>query len=392
MTEDPEKFGAEIRKEVQAWLRRNLPPNKLTALEDRRAWHKRLHSAGYFGITWPTEYGGQGLGAMRQAIVEEELARADAPTPLNQAGIEVAGPSILLFGSDAQKSQRLGKLLSADELWCQLYSEPGAGSDLASLRTFAERKGDRYFVTGQKLWTSEGAWADFGILLARTDRAELGRNGISCFILNMRQTGVTVRPLVQITGSEHFCEVFLDEAEISITDRIGAEGEGWTIATKALSYERGGNSLARIARYQRALNALVAILCKLNSENGSAVPHPAALTALQVEIEIHRLNALSLLSKIEAGEDIGVLSSIHKLSYSEFERRMTNTAQTLLGPWGRLTSGREMAELAIGTSSGEAGTWAHETLWARAVTIFAGTSEIQRNIIANRGLSLPRQK
>jgi alkylation response protein AidB-like acyl-CoA dehydrogenase len=388
--EDPDSFGAEIRTEVQAWLRANLPAQKLTALEDRRAWHQKLHSAGYFGVTWPTEFGGHGHGAMRQAIVEEELARADAPTPLNQAGIEVAGPSILLFGSESQKSERLTKLLCAEELWCQLYSEPGAGSDLASLRTLAERKGDRYLVTGQKLWTSEGAWADYGILLARTDRAEPGRNGISCFILNMRQPGVRVRPLVQITGSEHFCEVFLDEAEIPVADRIGKEGEGWAIATRALSYERGGNSLARIARYQRSLNSLVAALRKLKGDNDAATD--ASLVALQAELEIHRLMAFSLLSKIEAGEDIGVRASVHKLSYSEFERRMTNVAQTLLGPWGRLTSGRELPELAIGTSSGEAGTWAHETLWARAVTIFAGTSEIQRNIIAHRGLSLPRQK
>jgi alkylation response protein AidB-like acyl-CoA dehydrogenase len=206
----------------------------------------------------------------------------------------------------------------------------------------------------------------------------------------MRQPGVRVRPLVQITGSEHFCEVFLDEAEIPVADRIGKEGEGWAIATRALSYERGGNSLSRIARYQRSLNALVAALRKLKADNDAVAD--ASLAGLQAEIEIHRLMAFSLLSKIESGHDIGVSASVHKLSYSEFERRMTNVAQTLLGPWGRLVSGRELPELAVGTSSGEAGTWAHETLWASAVTIFAGTSEIQRNIIANRGLSLPRQK
>jgi alkylation response protein AidB-like acyl-CoA dehydrogenase len=392
MIGDPETLGAETRDEIRAWLGRNLPSGTATTLEQRRVWHKKLHAAGYFGITWPTAFGGQGKGALRQAIVEEELARAGAPTPLNQAGVEVAGPSILLFGSDAQKSRRLAKLLAADELWCQLYSEPGAGSDLAALRTLAERKGDRYLASGQKLWTSEGAWADFGILLARTDRTEPGRKGISCFILNMRQPGVKVRPLVQITGSEHFCEVFLDEAEIFVEDRIGAEGQGWAIASAALSYERGGNSLARIARYQRSLDALVATLRKLDGSGGALASHRAALATLQTGIEVHRLNAMALLSKIESGEDIGVLSSIHKLAYSEFERRMTDAAQTMLGPWGRLASGRELAELAVGTSSGEAGTWAHETLWARAVTIFAGTSEIQRNIVANRGLSLPRRQ
>jgi alkylation response protein AidB-like acyl-CoA dehydrogenase len=383
-----------FRDETRSWLEANVPRGDLKTLEERRGWHRQLHAAGYLGMGWPRAYGGQDATPMRQAIVADEMARVNAPPPINGLGIQIVGPTIIVHGTEAQKRRYLRNILTADELWCQLYSEPNAGSDLASLRTRAEDRGDHFVVNGQKIWTSGGLDADWGLLLARTDPTGPKHRGISCFLLSMRQPGVEVRPLRQITGSAHFSEVFMTDARAENADLIGRLNQGWEIAQTTLSYERGGNSLARVTRYAAAFGRLVQAARTLTRDGRPLVADPlvrAKIGRIYVELEVQRYAALRVLSALEKGEAPGAASSITKLSYSEFEKRYHELAQEILGPWGQLTAGVPHAALEIATSSGEPGTWAHAFLWSRAGTIYAGSSEIQKNVIADRVLGLPRE-
>ena len=383
-----------FRAETRRWLDANVPRGDLTTLEERRAWHRKLCDAGYLGMGWPREYGGQGASPMRQAIVADELARVNAPPPINGLGISIVGPTIIVHGTEAQKRRYLRSILTADELWCQLYSEPNAGSDLASLRTRAEDRGDHFVVNGQKIWTSGGVLADWGLLLARTDPAAPKHKGISCFLLSMRQPGVEVRPLRQITGSSHFSEVFMTDARAEKVDLVGRLDQGWEIAQTTLSYERGGNSLARVTRYAAAFGQLVEAAKVLTRGGRPLLDDPlvrARIGRVYAELEVQRYAALRVLSALEKGESPGAASSITKLSYSEFEKRYHELAQEILGPWVQLTADVPHEALAIATSSGEPGTWAHAFLWSRAGTIYAGSSEIQKNIIGERVLGLPKE-
>jgi alkylation response protein AidB-like acyl-CoA dehydrogenase len=383
-----------FRAQTRAWLEAHVPRGDLKTLEERRAWHRQLHDAGYLGMGWPRQYGGQDAGPMRQAIVADELARVNAPPTINGLGIQIVGPTIIVHGTEAQKGRYLRNILTADELWCQLYSEPNAGSDLASLRTRAEDRGDHFAVNGQKIWTSGGLNADWGLLLARTDSTGPKHRGISCFLISMRQPGVEVRPLRQITGSAHFSEVFMTDARAEKADLIGRLHQGWEIAQTTLSYERGGHALARITRYAAAFGQLVEAARALHRDGRPLVADPlvrAKLGRIYVELEVQRYAALRVLSALEKGESPGAASSITKLSYSEFEKRYHELAQEILGPWGQLTAGVPHPALEVATSSGEPGTWAHAFLWSRAGTIYAGSSEIQKNVIADRVLGLPRE-
>src|SRR5262249_37080639 len=226
------------------WFDANKP-GKLETLQDKRVWHRRLYDAGFVGMGWPKEYGGQGARPMEQAIAADEMTRANVPGWINTLGISFIGPTIIAYGNEAQKQRYVQKILSAEELWCQLYSEPNSGSDLASLRTSAVLEGDHYVVNGQKIWTSQGMHADMAILLARTDNSVPKHRGISYFLINMRQPGVEVRPLRQITGSAEFCEVFMTNAVVPADHLLGVEGQGWEIAQLTLGFERGGSALAR---------------------------------------------------------------------------------------------------------------------------------------------------
>ena len=383
-----------FRAETRRWLEAHVPRGELEAADERRAWHRQLYEAGHIGMGWPREYGGRGATPMQQAIVADELARINAPPYMNHLGISIVGPTIIVHGTEAQKRRYLKKILTAEELWCQLYSEPNAGSDLASLRTRAEDRGDHFVVNGQKIWTSGGAAADWGLLLARTDPAAPKHKGISCFLLDMRQPGVEARPLRQITGSAHFAEVFMTDARAEKTDVIGRLGQGWEIAQTTLSYERGGNSLARVTRYAAAFGQLVRAARALTRDGRPLLDDPrvrSRLGRIYAELEVQRYAALRVLSALEKGEQPGAASSITKLSYSEFEKRYHELAQEILGPWGQLTARPPHDFLEVDTSSGEAGTWAHAFLWSRAGTIYAGSSEIQKNVIADRVLGLPKE-
>jgi alkylation response protein AidB-like acyl-CoA dehydrogenase len=384
-----------FRKSVRAWLEQNLPRNPIRTLEERRVWHRKLSEAGYLGMGWPKAYGGGDARPMEQAIVADELARASAPAPTNALGLGIVGPTIVVHGTDAQKKRYLKKILTAEELWCQLYSEPNAGSDLAALRTSAEDKGDHFIVNGQKTWTSAGSIADWGLLLARTDPAVAKHKGITCFLINMRQPGIEVRPLKQITGSSEFSEVFMTSARVEKTDQIGRLGEGWAIAQTTLGYERGGRALARITSYASQYGRLVEAARRLKRHGRPLIDDPVTrqkLGRIWAELEVERYGALRMLTLLERGEHPGAGGSLTKLSYSEFEKRFIELAMEILGPYGQLTEGApEEFRLEIDTAVGEQGTWAYAFLWSRAGTIYAGSSEIQKNVIGERILGLPKE-
>src|SRR2546430_3109588 len=284
-------------------------------------------------------------------------------------------------------------MLTAEEIWCQLYSEPNAGSDLASLKTRAEDRGDHFLVNGQKIWTSSGPIADWGILLARTDSKAPKHKGISCSLLNMRQPGVEVRPLKQITGSSLFSEVFMTDARAERRDLIGTLNQGWEIAQTTLGFERGSNSLGRVTRYAIAFSQLVRAAKELRRGGRPLIEDPvvrAKIGKIYADLEVQRYAGLRVLSALDRGESLGAASSITKLSYTEFEKRYYEAALEILGPWGQLVTAREEFE-EIDTSSGEPGTWATAFLWSRAGTIYSGSSEIQKNIIGERVLGLPKE-
>jgi len=368
----------EFRATTRRWLESNIPKQELKTLDDRKAWHRKLYEAGYVGMLWPKEYGGWGATPMQQAIVQDEMARVSSPPAINGLGIGFIGPTIIVHGTEAQKKRYLKKMLTAEEIWCQLYSEPNAGSDLASLKTRAEDQGDHFVVNGQKIWTSSGPIADWGILLCRTDAKVAKHRGISCVLLNMRQPGVEVRPLKQITGESEFGEVFFEEARVPRANIVGKIGEGWRIAMTVLAYERGAMALAYSARYERDLAAL-ATACREIGRTGQAVRDK--LGRLVVENEVLRANGLRMLAEIAGGKIPGPEASLEKLYWSEFDQRFRETALDLLGPGGQLLRGSDLSRPEVD--------WGREFLWSRAETIFSGSSEVQRNILAKRALSLP---
>jgi len=384
-----------FRDATRRWFEANVPTTELKTLGERREWHRTLFDGGYVGMGWPREYGGQDARALRQAIVADEMARVNAPPTINGLGIGIVGPTIIHHGTEAQKQRYLKKILAADELWCQLYSEPNAGSDLASLRTRAEDKGDHFEVNGQKIWTSYGAISDWGLLLARTDTSVAKHRGISCFLINIHQPGVDVRPLKQVTGNQEFCEVFMTGARVEKSDLVGRLGQGWEIAQTTLSYERGGNSLARVTRYTSAFHELVKATRALRRAGRPLIDDPlvrAKLGRIYAELEVQRYAALRVLSALDKGEGPGAASSITKLSYSEFEKRYFELALESLGPYGQVTAGLpEQLSTRVSASSGHGETWAYAYLWSRAGTIYSGSSEIQKNVIGERVLGLPKE-
>ena len=382
-----------FRETTRRWFATNTPAADLKTLDDRKAWHRKLYDAGDVGLLWPKEYGGRGATPMQQAIVSDEMARVNAPPTINGLGIGFIGPTIIVHGTEGQKQRYLKKILQAEEIWCQLYSEPNAGSDLASLKTRAEDQGDHFLVNGQKIWTSSGPIADWGLLLCRTDPKVPKHKGISCILLNMRQPGVEVRPLKQITGSSLFSEVFMTNARAEKVDLIGGLGQGWEIAQTTLGYERGGNSLGRVTRYASAFNQLVKATKDLRRGGKPLIEDPvvrAKLGRIYADLEVQRYAGLRVLSALQKSDSPGSASSITKLSYTEFEKRYYESVLEILGPAGQLlTSHHEWDD--IDTASGEAGTWATAFLWSRAGTIYSGSSEIQKNVIGERVLGLPKE-
>ncbi len=381
-----ERFRAELR----AWLAANPParaervPHDEASLAEEfaflRDWQRALHRAGYVGLLWPREYGGRGAPPTQQAILNEELARARAPQLLNRVGINNAGPTIIAHGTEAQKRRFLPPILSADEIWCQLFSEPGAGSDLAAVRTRAEADGDDFVVTGQKVWTSYAQLSKWAILLARTDPSLPKHRGLGYFILDMERPGITIRPLTQMTGSTEFSEVFLDGVRVPRAHLVGHETQGWEIAMHTLAHERGTGFAFKEQVLQRIA---VDELCRLARARGRAADPVVrqALAAGWIDVEVMRLLNCRTLTRLERGLEPGPESSIVKLFWAALTQRLHELGLALEGPY---------AALAGGPRAIDGGRWQQGFLWSRVASIAGGTSEVQANIVAQRLLGLPR--
>jgi alkylation response protein AidB-like acyl-CoA dehydrogenase len=355
---------AAFRAEVRAWLKANLPT------EGGREWSRKMYDAGYAGLTWPEEYGGRGGTYSHQAIALEEFARAQAPSHLGVIGLGMAGPTIMAHGSEEQKRRYLPKILSAEEIWCQGFSEPDAGSDLSAVRTSIEVVDDRFVVNGQKVWSSFAHMADFCILVGRSDPASERHAGLTYVIVDMHAPGVEVRPLRQITGEAEFNEIFFADVEVPRENLLGEIGGGWQVAMTTLLHERGTLGFALTG----VLEGQVAKLVTLAKERGADDPIIRDRVAQEwIELQALKLtNQRSLTTLMKTGIP-GPEGSGAKLWWSEQNQRLTKLAMEIL-------------------EGQDDGYWLHQQLRSRGNTIEAGTSEILRNIIAERVLGLPRSR
>jgi alkylation response protein AidB-like acyl-CoA dehydrogenase len=368
----------EFRDQLRAWLADNHPgpepEGDVAGFEFRRAWQRRLHDDDWAGVSWPKEYGGRGATLVEQAIYNEELARAQAPSTANVLGLAMGGPTVIAHGSEEQKRRYLEPILSADEIWCQGFSEPEAGSDLASLKTRAVRDGDEWVVTGQKVWTTLAHHAKWCMLVARTDRDAPRHKGLTYFLMDMDQDAVQVRPLRQITGEAEFNELFIEEARIPHENIVGGEGNGWNVAITTLMHERATLAFGLQIRVKITLGELLA-----EARESGAAEDPIIrdrLAQLYIESEVLRLNALRGLSSIMRTGVPGPEGSLGKWQWADVNQALTELALDLRGPRAVLDDDR----------------WTYRYLRARANSIEGGTTEILKNIVAERVLGLPRMR
>jgi alkylation response protein AidB-like acyl-CoA dehydrogenase len=381
-----------LREEVRAFLAEHgqTPEDLPHALEARiealRAWQSRCYAAGYVGRAWPLEFGGGGRPAVEQIIVDQELAAAGAPEFVNVVGLDVLGPSLLRFGSDAQRRRHIPPILSAEEIWCQGFSEPEAGSDLASLRTRAIEHDDHFVISGQKTWVSWGQFAGWCGVLARTADPSPDRprhRDISMLIVDMRSPGVEVRPMTQITGHAEFCELFLDEVVVPKHNLLSQRGDGWKIAMYTLGHERGTAALPRQVKLRTWLDRLVRTAAERELGGRALLDDPQAQVALaqaMIGIEVLRHHAYRTVGEFLRGGAVGPESSTVKLLMSEAEQRLAATAIEVLGTTLQHADPERRSEDEF---------WQETYLYSRAASVYGGTRQIQRNIIADRILSLP---
>ena len=387
-----------FRQEVRDWLAENMSelpgwwnnPNVLGPeieseehLQFEIWWHRKLYDAGFVGITWPKEYGGRGGTLMEEVIFYEELARCRAPGPTNSHGLGWCGPAILHSGTDEQKKRFIPRILSADEIWCTLYSEPEAGSDMANVQTRAVEDGDDFVVNGQKVWTSGGHYADWTVLLVRTDPDAPKHRGLSYLIVDMRTPGITVRPLVNITGAHEFNEVFLDDVHIPRHQILGEKNKGWYVAAAALEFER--SLVGKSAMLESAAKDLISMARDIK-HNGQPLSTDAVirqkLAQLFIEANVAKCMELRSLTHLIREGRPGSESVISQVFGVELTQRLQDFAMQLQGPYSQLMRGSKHAI--------DHGKWQYSFLRARGNTIETGTPEVKRNIIAQRVLGLPR--
>jgi alkylation response protein AidB-like acyl-CoA dehydrogenase len=385
LTADEQRF----RDEARAWLEANVPKpfGGVQKEEDRgeyfdylRAWQRKVYEGSWAGLSWPKEFGGRGAALIEQAIFQEEWARAEAPPLINVLGLSLIGPTIIAVGTEEQKRRYLPKILSAEEIWCQGFSEPNAGSDVAALGTKAIRDGDEFVINGQKIWTSMAHLADWCLLLVRTDMTAAKHKGITALLVNMRSEGVTVRPLKQITGESAFNEVFFSNVRVPVANVLGEINKGWHTAIATLMNERAHLGTGTYVQFKKNLDQLIDRARVTNRSGRPASSDPLIrqkLAQSYLELEVFRLTNLRALSKMANSKVPGPEGSILKIYWSEMNQRIQQVAMETLGPFGQL---RELDE----------GRWVFSYLRSRGNTIEAGTSEIQRNIVAERVLGLPK--
>ncbi len=387
-TEQENRF----RKSLRAWLDENAP--KLLAdgpqysdpekrWERAMRWHRALHAAGWVGIYWPMEYGGRGSTLVEQYIYEEEMDRIGAPGTINPVGLNIAGPTIMQWGSEEVKRRYLPPILSGDEIWCQGYSEPGAGSDVASLTTRAEDRGDYFVVNGQKVWTTLAHRAHFCLLLCRTDPSAPRHKGLSYMLVDMKSPGITVRPLVQITGNHDFNEIFFEDVIVPKKNLLGPQNDGWRVGVTTLMFERV--TVGALLQIEREVSRLRDLLSRPDASGCRPADDPYVrqrFAEIHSDCQAARYSSLRSLTRRLKGQPPGPEGSIAKLFRTEAMLRMVSFAEEVLGPYAQLVEGSPFAI--------EHGRWMHSLFYARAQTIAGGTSEIQRNVIGERVLGLPK--
>ena len=377
-----------FRDELRAWLKANKPDwadgaegeslepeGRRRWLENRVAWQRRLHEAGYLGLNWPKEYGGRGATLMEQLIFSQEMVAARAPDPINVIGLGMGGPVIIHHGTEEQKRRYLDKILSAEEIWCQGFSEPNAGSDLSALQTRAEDRGDHYVVNGQKVWTSLAHVATWCLLLARERQEANPRDGLTYLIADMKAPGVEVRPLRQITGDPEFNEVFFKDVVVPKSQVLGQPGRGWEVAITTLLHERGTLGAALASRAAITTMELVDLVRASGQGNNELLRQKVAQHYL--ESRLLQLNGYRAVTQMMRSGIPGPEGSIMKLFFSELNQRVYETAMETMGMSGLVYDGDG---------------WQYGFLRSRANTIEAGTSEVLRNILAERVLGLPRSR
>jgi alkylation response protein AidB-like acyl-CoA dehydrogenase len=380
-----------FRKDVRAWLEANLPDDLrgmafASSRADRdevrrlRAWQRKMYEAGYVGMDWPKEFGGRGATLTEQIILFQEMARAESPQLVNRGGVSMLGPTLMKFGTEAQQKRFLPRILTADELWCQGFSEPNAGSDLANLQTRAVREGDHFVVDGQKVWTSMAHVADWCFLLVRTDPAAPKHKGISFLLVDMKTPGISIRPLRQITGEAEFNEVFFDNVRVPVANLVHKLHEGWAVAITTLAYERDLLTFIRHISLRNALHRLVK-LTRSRGKGGDPVVRQK-IAGLCIGEQALQMNAYRSLTKILRGGQPGPEGSTSKLFWSQLDQELALTATEVLGPYSQIAEGSPWAV--------DDGQWEFYELLARGSGIRAGTSEILRNILAERVLGLAK--
>jgi alkylation response protein AidB-like acyl-CoA dehydrogenase len=389
LTPEETKF----RDELRTWLEANVPKDwgewREKPLEESfpylRAWQRKLYEGGWAAVSWPKEYGGRGATLMEQSLFWEEMARVEAPPMANSLGLGLIGPTIIAYGTDEQKKRFIPKILSAEEIWCQGFSEPNAGSDLAALQTEARLDGDHYVVNGQKVWTSYGWIGNWCELVVRTDSNVPKHKGLSVLLIDMKSPGVEVRPLKQMTGESEFNEIFFRDVRVPVANLLGKVNDGWNVAVSTLMYERGSYGARLHLIFKRLITRLIELSHKFQKDGHPAAQDPITrqkLAQCYAEIEIMRWNQLRAFSRVTATGVPGPEGSIQKIFWSELNQRLQQIAQEVFGPYGQLLAGDRDAV--------DNGIWSYGYLRTRGNTIEAGTSEVQRNIIGHFVLGLPR--
>ena len=385
----------QFRDEVRVWMEANVPDDlrggRDEDLEPAQRWqrgldwHQKLHEGGWVGLWWPEEYGGRGASLLEQAIFNEEMSRLGVSQGVNLSGISLLGPTLMHWGTEAQKQRFLPKILPAEHIWCQGYSEPGSGSDLASIQTRAVEDGDQFVVNGQKVWTSWAQYSDWCFVLVRTDPDAPKHKGISYILVDMHSPGVTVRPLVQINGDAEFNEVFFEDVRVPKENLVGDLNQGWMVAITTLMFERVSSS--SFYRFEKLLPQLHEVARRVESNGRPAIEDEAVrqqLAQFSIEAEAIKYNELRRLTRQLHGQPPGPEGSFSKILASELNMRVVDFAMELLGPYAVLAKGSPFAV--------DQARWSYRMLSARGGTIAAGTNEILRGVIGERVLGLPKAR
>ncbi len=381
-----EQFRVEVRRWLESALQgpfaklkgRGGPGDEEALVDERRKWEQNMAREGWTCLGWPEQYGGRGCTLLQEVIFNEEYARVGGPGRMNHIGETLLGPTLIAFGTKAQKERFLPRIAAVEELWCQGYSEPNAGSDLANVQTKATLKDDHWSVTGQKVWTSHAHWSDWCFVLCRTNPEAPRHKGISYLLVPMHQEGVEIRPIKQMTGTAEFSEVFFDDARTDAENIVGDPNDGWKVAMGTLTFERGTSTLGQQLSFEREFEHLVTVAKEKGAANNPIIRD--RLARAFCELKVMRLNALRTLSHLQHGE-LSREAMINKLYWATWHRDLGELAMEILGPEGDVAANAPYNLTPL----------QRLFLFTRADTIYAGSNQIQRNIIGERALGLPKE-